>query len=221
MSLPFNFPSTIGVFGSSQVGKTTFVLKIIENADLMFTTKPIRILYCFSAWQSAYDKLSKLPYVTLNEGVPTRAQMEEFTYDRAPTLLVLDDLMAKIIKDPDVQHYVTVLGHHNNIGIILIMQSIFPQGKCARTISLNCHYMVLFNNRRDLNQIKVLSRQIMPGRSDFFMDSYKKAVKCPFAYLLVDIHPLSDPQFELRTRIFPDDEPLIVYQPSNKNDNGV
>jgi hypothetical protein len=216
MSLPFNFPATIGVFGPSQVGKTTFVLKLIENVESMFMTKPQRILYCYSAWQSSYEKLENLPYVTLNEGVPTRAQMEEFTFDRQPTLLVLDDLMSKIIKDPDVQHYVTVLGHHNNIGIVLIMQAIFPQGKCARTISLNCHYMVLFNNRRDLNQIKVLSRQIMPGRSDFFMDSYKKAVSTPYSYLVIDIHPRSDPQFELRTRIFPQDEPLIVYESSKK-----
>jgi hypothetical protein len=216
MSLPFNFPSTIGVFGPSQVGKTTFVLKLIENVDSMYMTKPERILYCYTAYQPAYEQLEKLPYVTLNEGLPTRAQVEEFTYDKQPTLLVLDDLMSQIIKDPDVQHYVTVLGHHNNIGIVLLMQSIFPQGKCARTISLNCHYMVLFNNRRDLNQIKVLARQIMPGRSDFFMDSYKKAVSTPFSYLLIDIDPRSDPKFELRTRIFPQDEPLIVYEQSSK-----
>ena len=174
MSIPFIFPSTIGIFGPSQVGKTTFVMELIKNASDMFTKDPQRILYCYGAWQKAYEVLSKLQHVTLNEGVPTCALMEEFTYDRAPTLLVLDDLMAKIIKDPDVQHYVTVMSHHNNISIVLIMQSIFPQGKCARTISLNCHYMILFNNRRDLNQIKVLARQIMPGRSDFFIDSYKK-----------------------------------------------
>jgi hypothetical protein len=217
MSVKFNFPSTIGVFGPSQVGKTTFVLKLLNNASDMFTKKPVRIFYCYGAWQNAYEKLKQLEYVTLHEGVPTRAEMEEFTYDRKPTLLVLDDLMAKIIKDPDVQHYVTIMSHHNNIGIILIMQSIFPQGKCARTISLNCHYMVLFNNRRDVNQIKVLGRQIMPRKTDFFNDSYSKAVKLPYGYLLVDIHPHSDPRFELRTRIFPYDEPLIVYEEAHTN----
>jgi hypothetical protein len=217
MSLPFNFPSTIGVFGPSQVGKTTFVLKLINNAEDMFTKKPTRVLYCYSVWQTGYEKLKALSYVTMHQGVPTRAKMEEVTYDRKPTLLVLDDLMAKIIKDPDVQHYVTVMSHHNNIGIVLLMQSIFPQGKCARTISLNCHYMVLFNNRRDLNQIKVLGRQIMPGRTDFFNDSYGKATALPYGYLLVDIHPNSDPRFELRTRIFPQDEPLIVFEPSTSS----
>jgi hypothetical protein len=216
MSIPFHFPSTIGVFGPSQVGKSTFVLKLIKNAEIMFTKKPHHVIYCYSLWQDGYKELQDLPYVTLHEGVPSRAKMEELTFDKQPTLLILDDLMAKVIKDLDVQHYVTVMSHHNNICIILIMQSIFPQGKCARTISLNCHYMVLFNNRRDLNQIQVLGRQIMPGRVDFFVDSYKKAVATPFAYLVVDIYPNSNPRFELRSRIFPQDEPLIVYQAAQK-----
>jgi len=216
MSIPFHFPSTIGVFGPSQVGKSTFVLKLIKNAEVMFTKRPHQVIYCYSTWQDSFKELQDLSYVTLHEGVPSRQTMEELTFDRKPTLLVLDDLMAKIIKDLDVQHYVTVMSHHNNICILLIMQSIFPQGRCARTISLNCHYMVLFNNRRDLNQIQVLARQIMPGRVDFFVDSYKKAVAAPFSYLVVDIYPNSNPRFELRSRIFPQDEPLIVYQAAQK-----
>jgi GTPase SAR1 family protein len=91
MSIPFHFPSTIGVFGPSQVGKTTFVLKLIKNATDMFTKKPERVLYCYGAWQKAYDELSKLQHVIMHEGVPTRSEMDEFTYDRKPTLLVIDD----------------------------------------------------------------------------------------------------------------------------------
>lgn len=71
--------------------------------------------------------------------------------------------------------------------------------------------MVLFRNKRDRNQVKVLGSQLMPGRGEYFMDSYKKAMTTPWGYLLIDIHPRSDTLYELRTRIFPDDEPLIVY----------
>jgi len=48
------------------------------------------------------------------------------------------------------------------------------------------------------------------------MDSYKKAVMEPYSYLVVDIHPNSNPRFELRTRIFPQDQPLIIYQSTDK-----
>jgi len=93
----------------------------------------------------------------------------------------------------------------------MLMQTIFPKGTYARTISLNCHYMILFSNKRDRNQVKVLGSQLMPGRVAYFNDSYKKATATPWGYLVIDIHPRSDTMYELRTRIFPDDDPLIVF----------
>ena len=211
MSISFISPANICLYGATQSGKTSFVLRLIEHADVMFTKNPRRILYCYGTWQDAYDTLVKLDNITMHEGVPSRATIEEFSYDKAPTLLIMDDLLADIVNNKEVHHYVTVMSHHNNMTIIMLMQSIFPKGNYARTISLNCHYMVLFRNRRDGNQIKVLGSQLMPSRVTFFMDSYKKATSKEWGYLLVDIHPSSDPAYELRTRIFPDDEPLIVY----------
>jgi hypothetical protein len=211
MSIPFIFPSNICLYGATQSGKTSFVMRLLEHHDVMFTTPPRRILYCYGAWQDAYDLLQKRDNITMHEGVPSRAAIEEFSFDKAPTLLVLDDLLADIVNNVEVQHYVTVMSHHNNMTIVMLMQSIFPKGNYARTISLNCHYMILFSNRRDSNQVKVLGRQLMPGRLNYFMDSYRKATSKPYGYLLIDIHPHSNSTYELRTRIFPDDEPLIVY----------
>ena len=210
MSLPFNFPSNICLYGATQSGKTTFVLRLLQNSDVMFTEVPQRVLFCYGAWQRSYDQLNN-DNITMHEGVPTRTTIDEFTYDKNPTLLIMDDLLADIVNNNEVHHYVTVMSHHNNMGIIMLMQSIFPKGTYARTISLNCHYMVLFNNKRDRNQVKVLGRQLMPGRIKYFMDSYQKATTEAWGYLLIDIHPRSDTLYELRTRIFPDDEPLIVF----------
>ena len=205
------FPSNICLYGATQSGKTSFVMRLIEHCDVMFTETPRRIMYCYGAWQKAYDLLKERDNIIMHEGVPSRATIEEFSFDKAPTVLVLDDLLADIVNNAEVQHYVTVMSHHNNMAIIMLMQSIFPKGNYARTISLNCHYMVLFSNRRDSNQVKVLGRQLMPGKLTFFMDSYEKATSKPYGYLLVDIHPHSNPTYQLRTRIFPDDDPLIVY----------
>jgi hypothetical protein len=211
MSIPFTSPSNICLYGATQAGKTTFVLRLIDHADVMFTNPPKRILYAYGAWQPAYDQIVKTTPITMHEGVPDRSTLEEFSFDKAPTLLIMDDLLADIVNNSEVHHYVTVMSHHNNMTIIMLMQNIFPKGTYARTISLNCHYMVLFRNKRDRNQVKVLGSQLMPGRGGYFMDSYKKAMTTPWGYLLIDIHPRSDTLYELRTRIFPDDEPLIVY----------
>ena len=211
MSIPFRTPSNICLYGATQSGKTTFVLRLIEHSDVMFTITPRRILYCYGAWQSSYDQLVMLPNITMHEGIPNRSKIDEFTFDKAPTLLVLDDLLADIVNNSEVHHYVTVMSHHNNMTIIMLMQSIFPKGTYARTISLNCHYMILFSNKRDRNQVKVLGTQLMPGRGAYFNDSYKKATDTAWGYLVIDIHPRSDTLYELRTRIFPDDEPLIIF----------
>jgi hypothetical protein len=211
MSIPFTFPANICIYGATQSGKTTFVLRLLQHSDVMFTKTPRRIMYCYGAWQNAYDTLVKYDNITMHEGVPSRGTIDEFSYDKAPTILVMDDLLADIVNNKEVQHYVTVMSHHNNMGIIMLMQSIFPKGAYARTISLNCHYMILFSNKRDSNQVKVLGQQLMSGRTHFFMDSYKKATAKAWGYLVIDIHPRSDPLYALRTCIFPDDHPLIVY----------
>jgi hypothetical protein len=217
MSIPFRFPSNICLYGATQSGKTTFVLRLLEHSDVMFTLVPHRILYCYGAWQSAYDELVKNKNITMHDGVPSKGTIEEFSFDKVPTILILDDLLADIVNNSEVHHYVTVMSHHNNMTIIMLMQSIFPKGTYARTISLNCHYMVLFNNKRDRNQVKVLGSQLMPGRVRYFTDSYRKATSNTWGYLIIDIHPHSDTMFELRTRIFPDDEPLIVFVDASKD----
>jgi hypothetical protein len=211
MSMPFNFPANIFLYGATQSGKTSFVLRLLEHSDVMFTEIPRRVLYCYGAWQKAYEALEKMGNVRMHEGVPNKGTIDEFSYDKQPTLLVLDDLLADIVNNKEVHHYVTVMSHHNNMGIIMLMQSIFPKGTYARNISLNCHYMILFSNKRDGNQIKVLGSQLMPSRVGYFIDSYKKATDKEWGYLLIDIHPRSDTLYQLRTRIFPDDEPLIVF----------
>ena len=211
MSIPFETPSNICLYGATQSGKTSFVLRLLKHKDIMFTTEPKRILYCYGAKQSAYEVLTGDKDITMHEGLPSRSIVNEFTYDKAPTLMVLDDLLGDIVNSKDVQHYVTVMSHHNNMSIIMLLQSIFPKGAYARTISLNCHYMILFSNKRDGNQVKVLGSQLMPRRVKYFTDSYMKATVNRWGYLLIDIHPNSDSLFELRTRIFPDDDPLIIY----------
>ena len=126
-------------------------------------------------------------------------------------MVVFDDMMKYIVNDVNIQDFVTVASHHNNMTIILLSQNIFAQGKTARTISLNCHYIVLFKNKRDLSQVSRLGSQIMPRKSHYFMDSYEKATSGKYGYLLIDFSPESDKKYQLRTRIFPNEAPPLVY----------
>ena len=59
----------------------------------------------------------------------------------------------------------TKKSHHRNISIILLTNNIFAKDTCMRTMSLNSHYLMLFNNPRDRSQIKFLARQVSPSNS--------------------------------------------------------
>ena len=74
-------------------------------------------------------------------------------------------------------------------------------------MSLNSQYLVVFNNPRDQQQITVLARQMYPGQSEKFLNTYRMATSKPFGYLLIDLKPdtLND------KRLWPN-----VFQQTNK-----
>jgi hypothetical protein len=208
----FITPTSIALLGPTQCGKTTFVSRLIINAEQMFLPPPVKIYYCFTSWQPLFEKLKNI--VAFHEGLPGKTLMDKWSSDGYPIVVVLDDLMDQIVSNKEVLHYVTVMSHHRNITLIMMFQNIYPPGKYARTISLNCHYLVLFNNARDKLQVMNLGRQIMPGKTGFYMDAYEKAMNMTRCnYLITDLHPQSKKELCIRTRIFPDDDgPPRVYK---------
>ena len=58
--------------------------------------------------------------------------------------------------------------HHRNASVVYVTQNLFQQSKSSRTISLNAHYLVLFQSPRDKMQIKVLANQLQaPNTPDY------------------------------------------------------
>jgi hypothetical protein len=211
MYLPFSSPASILLAGVTMSGKTSFVIKLLENREKMFSEPPSKIMFCYMAWQSAFERLKSIPSLELHEGLPERSHITELGLEKGHKIVIFDDMMREIVTDVNIQDYVTISSHHNNMSIVLLIQNVFAQGPTARSISLNCHYMILFNNKRDLSQISRLGGQIMPRRGRFFLDSYEKATSRKYGYLLIDLSPHTDKKFQLRTRIFPDESPTIVY----------
>lgn len=222
--LQFETPSSLLVCGPSNSGKTSFVKRLLENASLMFKTPPKYILYCYgSVWQPIFDEMEKcVKNIRFFKGLPTE---DEFLDIRDSNdghfVCVLDDLMSQSSNSSFVEKIVYAGSHHLNMTIVCLMQNLYQKGKVMRTISLNMHYYILFENRRDMEQILRFGRQVLPHQSKFFFDSYKKSTISKYGYLLVDLNPHTDKLYSLRTRIFPEED-TIVYRPSNegKGDKG-
>lgn len=211
--LPFKSPSSILISGGSQAGKTYFTKKLLEKASGMFTEPPSQIMYAYGAAQPLFAEMEKsISNITFHEGLPIANDLEEWSRGHKHSLLVIDDLMTKACTREDISEIFCVKCHHLSITVIFLMQNIFPSGKYARNISLNAHYIILFENRRDTLQVQHLGRQILPGRVKYFMNAYQRATTNAYGYLVIDLHPLSDKQYQLRTHILPG-EMSIIYQP--------
>ncbi|XP_055342017.1 uncharacterized protein LOC129590691 isoform X2 [Paramacrobiotus metropolitanus] len=115
------------------------------------------------------------------------------------TLLILDDLMEEIASATKASALFTRDVHHKNVSVVFISQNLFKQGKNMRDISLNSQYMVVFKSVRDTQQIKTLAHQLgMPH----LPEAYKKAIKEPFGYLLINLRPETPDKARLQSNIF-------------------
>lgn len=124
----------------------------------------------------------------------------------------LDDLMTQVAKSEETVAVFSITAHHKNCTVFFLTQTLFFQSKNFRSLSLNCHYVVLFRSLRDSKQILSFGTQVYPGQSSYLRDAYQKATSKPYGYLLIDMNPASRDQYRVRTHIFPK-ENTVVYLP--------
>ena len=211
--IKFESPATCIVAGPSSSGKSTFIYQLLKHSEHMFKKVPKKIIYCFSNYQPLFDEIKQnVKHIEFFEGLPTKDNMDVWSFESGLKILILDDLAQKASDSVDIVNLFTVYSHHQNFSVFFLVQNLFSGGKYFRTISLNSHYFVLFNNQRNRFQIQTLAMQMFPGETKYFMDAYKKSILQKYGYLLVDISPHSDPIYKLRTHIF-SPQFMIVYRP--------
>jgi len=206
----FEHPFTCIIGGPTKSGKTTWVKRFVQNADVLLDPPPAEILWCYSEYQPGYKELEGVPNLVLIEGLP---DFEALRNDRErPKLLIFDDLMACLgnEKNKNLVEIFVNGSHHWNCSLIHIVQNLFFNG--LRTARINAHYLVLLRNPCDQLNISTLARQLYPRQQNYMLEAYRDACSSPFGYLLVDNSPACEEGLRLRTSIFPD-ELTICYQP--------
>ena len=209
--VPIRAASPVLVAGPTNSGKTRWVQRLLSLPGT-FSRPVTSILYCYGIYQKNFKNYKNyVAPIRFREGLPTREELEALNEEGGFHVLVLDDLMERIIKTPEMQELFTTYCHHLNISAIFITQNVFAQGRYARTISLNCHIIVLFANRRDESQVRILARQFFPTRWKRFLQVYEQVTSSPYAYLLIDCTPSHPRALQVRSSVFPGDS-MIVYE---------
>jgi len=201
--LQFRHPFTAIVAGPTSSGKTFLVREILSNhretINRERTENPLRVLWCYGIWQSAYKEPLPGVEIVYTDTLPE----EESLRVSKPDLIVCDDMMNELKDDTHMSALFTRISHHLNISIIFIVQNLFFQGKQCRNISLNAHYIILMKNVRDKNQVTHLARQFAPGKVAQFIDAFNDATSAERGYIRVDLTPQTPDRYRIQTNIIP------------------
>ena len=208
--LLFSCPANYFIAGMSNSGKSYWVFKLLQHKNSLFQKPPVKILYCYSIWQPLYEKMENDMDIHFYKGLPTYEDLQKFGNATEHNLICLDDLQHEIANSKTIEKLFTQLCHHLCISVLYITQNLFYQGKCSRTLHLNTSYNILLRNHRNIQQIAILGRQVGLGKK--LVEAYRDATERPYGYLVLDVSPSSTTDLQLRTNIFPDEKPVVVYK---------
>jgi hypothetical protein len=178
-------PANIIIAGPTGSGKTQLLMDLIKRSTSVATRTPVEIVYCYGAWQKAFEDVTGVRFVKGLLDVT-----KDLPDDERNRWLIIDDLMTEATEGGRSDALFTKHGHHLNLTVFLVVQNLFL--KSLRTMSLNAHYFFLGKNPRDASTIVNLARQMTPGDTKFLAEVYKDATREPYSFLFVSARQETD-----------------------------
>ena len=170
--------------------------------------QPRAVLYCCTTEQPSLNEAEReMTNFHLHKGLPT---MEVIQSLGPNPIIVFDDIMEQVMASRQVADIFTKHVHHLGLTVIFVVQNLYEQGRNARTIALNCNYIVIFKHVRDKTQLVTLGRQTFPGKPQKIVEALDDVTReNPRGYLVLDNTCTGDEKTRLRTNIFPGEYPII------------
>ena len=220
--LTFNTPSAVFLAAPTMGGKSTLMFGILKNASGCFQRPPDKIVYAYRHFQPLFREMIKsIPNIIMFEGLPTADDIEDWSKGTEHMVLVLDDMIAEVVKDAQTLSLFTMKCHHMCITVFLLSQHLFFPGKFSRSISLNIHYFLIFKNPRDRKQALYFASQPFPDSLEYVKSALAKAHSKPYGYLCIDLSPSTPEEYRLRTNILPGEVPIVYLPKSSQTTDGI
>lgn len=227
----FVHPGTMGVYGKSLSGKTTFVAKLILQRDVMYRLpdqQRFKSVWIFhgTASQPLYEILKQTdPSIVFYRGFPKVPMEEVIGVEQRPALVFIDDQEDLLNNGDDIlKNLVTRDSHHLAMSVIITFQSLFPSGREAVNIQRQFDEYVFFAflgvNNMKLKFEKLAGNGKVAGES---VKVWTNWTKPRGGYMVLDLHPdkLEEHRpFVAWTSIFPDDQETGVRVVRKKETGG-
>ena len=81
-------PANWIISGMTGSGKTFWVYTLLKHKHVLFKRPPVKILYCYSVWQSIFEKMEKNLDVVFCKGIPSSKTISEFVNNDGHKLIV-------------------------------------------------------------------------------------------------------------------------------------
>ncbi len=161
--LRFQNPASFLLIGSSMSGKTSFVLRCLDNIEKLFADPRCgqNVIFFYKTWQDKYEIFARKNVVKEWLPIfPSREIFEEKTrlYSRiGGSIVVVDDW--DNLKHDTIDIF-SISTHHNNVATFFLLHSLFPDNAAYRQISKQASYNVIFKSTRDKQQLVTFAHQM-------------------------------------------------------------
>lgn len=173
------------VSGSSDVGKTTFIEKLLVNSNRLYPNDFDNIVYCYSV--DTKNKTHLKDYfkdkIHFYNHIPDN--VVELCSSKNHNILVLDDLDEEAFSSPIISQCFRIYAHHKNFCVILVTQDFYAKGSHRLTLIRNATHFILFPNFLDYTIPRLLAHRILPSKPNVFLNIYDSATNKPYGYLAV------------------------------------
>lgn len=210
----FAHPCQLLIAGATKSGKTTLLMKILAQKEIMFDPVPRDVYWFYTMRSSVAGVPESLPFVRLRNGVPTEDMVRAITKEGIPKMVILDD-MQDVLENKNqtkmLMDILTKVSHHGNLSIVFIVQNLYNEN--MRKVRSQCDEIVIMGNGSSaMHNAEQMGRSLLAGKgAQYLKDCLSKArLLTPHSHLLVSSGAHTGP-FSVRCGILPGDKAQAYF----------
>ena len=122
-AIKFQTPAALSVIGVSRSGNSEIIHRLLIERVRLFETPPDEIIYVYEHWSPQMSTLkNKISGIEFRQDILTKTEFEDFSKDNFSRLLIIDDKIHSLRKNPDIEYISTAGSGHTNTSVILSSQ---------------------------------------------------------------------------------------------------